>query len=64
MKNPAIDGGQLDEALAKICAEARDGLRHGHFKLAVTCTLGNKGVRELVLEAGKTYRYRIAKEEL
>jgi hypothetical protein len=51
-------------AMAKIDAEVRDGLKHGHFEITITCSVGNRGVRELVVKAGKHHRFRITEEEL
>lgn len=64
MESTSVDRGQLVKAMAKIDAEVRDGLKHGHFEITITCSVGNKGVRELVVKAGKNHRYRIAAEEL
>ena len=58
------DSSQLAKAMAKIASEVRDGLDHGHFEIAITCTVANTGIRDLVVKAGKSYRYRITKEEL
>jgi|HubBroStandDraft_6_1064221.scaffolds.fasta_scaffold32949_5 hypothetical protein len=64
MEGTSVDRGQLVTAMKKIDAEVRDGLKHGHFEITITCSVGNKGVRELVLKAGKNHRYRIAFEDL
>jgi len=57
------DHNQLSKAMAKISAEVRDGLKHGHFGFTIEGTIGNAGVRELVIKAGKNHRFRISKEE-
>ena len=65
MQSPvSTDRGQLAKAMAKIEAEVREGLRHGHFEITIASTVGNEGVRELVVKAGKNHRFRIAKDEL
>lgn len=56
--------GQLTKAMEKIEAVVRDGLKHGHFKTEIECSLAGKGVRELVVKAGNSYQYRITEEEL
>jgi hypothetical protein len=56
--------GQLAKAMEKIEAVVRDGLKHGHFKTEIECTLAGKRVRELVVKAGNSYQYRITEEEL
>ena len=55
--------GQLAKAMAKLEAELRDGLKHGFFDVTIACRMLNKGDRELVIKAGKIYRYTITEEE-
>lgn len=57
------DGGQLTRAMKKIEAEVREGLRHGHFEIEILSSVANEGTRDLVLKAGKNYRFRIPKDE-
>lgn len=54
----------LARAIAKIEAEVRDGVTHGHFDLTVSCKIANNGKRELVVKAGKNHKYLIPEEEL
>jgi hypothetical protein len=63
MESTSVDCAQLAKAMAKIDAEVREGLKHGHFEITVTCRIANKGTRELVVKAGKNHRYLIAEEE-
>ena len=63
MEGTTVDRGQLVKAMAKIDAEVRDGLKHGHFEITITCRIANKGARELVVKAGKNHRYLITEEE-
>ena len=60
----ASGGPQLREALQRIDEIVLDGLRHGHFDYSIRSTIGNKGRRELVLVAGKSYKFTIPKDEL
>lgn len=59
MKDAGMDGDQLDEALAKICDIVRDGVKRGHFRMTVTCSVAKRGVRHLVVEPGDNHFYRI-----
>lgn len=61
---PTSEAGTLAKAIAKIEAEVREGVSHGHFDLAISCKIGNSGKRELVIKAGKNHRYLIPDEEL
>jgi len=54
----------IDKAIAKIESEVRDGVRHGHFDLTISCTVRNSGKRELVVKAGKNHMYVIPEDEL
>jgi hypothetical protein len=53
----------LDKALARLIAELRDGLRHGHFELAVSCEIIGHEKRRLTLRVGKSYQFVIPKDE-
>ncbi len=55
---------QLDRFLDALTTSVRSGLRHGFFKLRVTgkITKGNK--REVVVEAGNTYKFTIPPDEI
>ena len=55
---------QLDKALTKLMSEVREGLRHGFFEYHVRCEIVNGHKRQLVLEAGKKYKFTILEEEL
>lgn len=61
---PTSEAGTLAKAIAKIEAEVREGVSHGHFDLAISCKIGNSGKRELVIKAGKNHRYLIPDDEL
>ena len=41
-----------------------DGLRHGHFRCAISSVIGKGNRRELVIEAGKSHKFNIPEEEL
>ena len=63
-RKPISTSATLTKAIAKIEAEVRDGVTHGHFDLAISCKIGNGGKRELVVKAGKNHRFLIPEEEL
>jgi len=41
-----------------------DGLQHGHFRVAISSTIGKGNRRELVIEAGKSHKFTIPEDEL
>jgi hypothetical protein len=63
-KKPNPETSAVAKAVAKIEAEVRDGLNHGHFDLGISCRITNSGKRELVVKAGKNYRFLIPENEL
>ena len=36
-----------------------EGIKHGHFDYSLTCELGTKGRRLLIVKAGKTHKFTI-----
>lgn len=60
----AAGGPQFREAVHRIQDVILDGLRHGHFRYAISSTIGKGNKRELVIEAGKSHRFTIPEEEL
>ena len=63
-KPPICETNVLATAIAKIESEVREGVSHGHFDLAISCKIGNGGKRELLVKAGKNYKYLIPEDEL
>ncbi len=57
-------GPQLREALDRIGQIVLDGLRHGHFRCAISSGIGKGNRRDLVIEAGKSHKFTIPEEEL
>ena len=41
-----------------------DGLRHGHFRCAISSGIGKGNRRELVIEAGKSHKFTIPEDEV
>jgi len=63
-KRPIPDASALAKAMAKIEAEVREGLTHGHFDFSISCKIANSGRRELLVKAGKNHRFLIPESEL
>jgi len=63
-KKPNPETSALARAMAKIEAEVREGVSHGHFDLAISCKISNSGKRELLVKAGKNHRFLIPESEL
>ena len=57
-------GGQLCEALDRLRSLVVDGLKHGFFDYSISCEIGNKGRRQLVIRAGKSHKFTIPEDEL
>ena len=55
---------QLERVRVKLMSEVEEGLRHGFFKYTLTSEIGKDGKRQLVLEAGKKYKFTIPADEL
>ena len=57
-------GGQVREALDRLRGLVIEGLKHGFFDYSISCEVGNKGRRQLVIRAGKSHKFTIPKEDL
>jgi hypothetical protein len=57
-------GPQFREAFDRLVQIVLDGLRHGHFRCAISGGIGKGNRRELVIEAGKSHKFTIPEEEL
>jgi hypothetical protein len=57
-------GPQFREAFDRLMQIVLDGLRHGHFRCAISCVVGKGNRRELVIEAGKSHKFTVPEEEL
>ena len=68
-KSPSLDavetgGPQLREALDRMARIVLDGLCHGHFRCTIASVIGKNNRRDLVIEAGKSYKFTIPEEDL
>jgi hypothetical protein len=57
-------GPQFREAFEHLVQIVLDGLRHGHFRSAISGGIGKGNRRELLIEAGKSHKFTIPEEEL
>ena len=57
-------GGQMREALNQLDGLVIDGLKHGFFNYSISCQVGKKGQRQLVICAGKSYKFTIPEDDL
>ena len=57
-------GAQMGEALDCLNRLLVDGLKHGFFEYSMSCELGKKGQRQLVIRAGKSHRFTIPEADL
>lgn len=55
---------QLEKAIAKVTSELREGLKHGFFDYRLRGEIVSGRKRQLVLEAGKKYKFTISEEEV
>ncbi len=58
------NGGQMCEALDRLRGLVVDGLKHGFFDYSISCEVGNKGRRQLVIRAGKSHKFTIPEDDL
>jgi hypothetical protein len=57
-------GDQVREALERLRGLVVDGLKHGFFDYSISCEVGNKGKRQLVIRAGKSHKFTIPEDEV
>ena len=57
-------GDQVREALDRLRSLVVDGLKHVFFDYSISCEVGNKGKRQLVIRAGKSHKFTIPEDEL
>ncbi len=56
--------GQVLAALDRLRSLVVDGLKHGFFDYSISCEIGNKGRRQLVIRAGKSHKFTIPEDDL
>ena len=57
-------GPQYREVLERLVHIVLDGLRHGHFRCAISSIIGKGNRREVVIEEGKSHKFTIPEDEL
>jgi hypothetical protein len=57
-------GPQFRETVNRLVQVVLDGLRHGHFRCAISGDIGKGNRRELIIEAGKSHKFTIPEDEL
>ena len=57
-------GGPVREALDRLRGLVIEGLKHGFFDYSISCEVGKKGRRQLVIRAGKSHKFTIPEEDL
>ena len=64
-QNPGYGyGSQMREALDRLRGLIIDGLKHGFFDYSISCEVGTKGRRQLVIRAGMSHKFTIPEDEL
>jgi len=64
-KSPECDGNdQLRDAFDHLSQLILDGLAHGFFDYSISCEIGGKRRRQLLIRAGKSHKFIISEEEL
>jgi len=53
----------IDRAISRVLAEIHEGLRHGYFEFTLTCEVIGQERRRLILRAGKSHQFVIAKDD-
>ena len=56
--------GQVREALDYLEGLVIEGLKHGFFDYSIACEIAKGGKRELMIRAGKSYKFTIAEDEM
>ena len=54
----------FEKFIQKLTAEIQEGLRHGFFEYRLTSEIIKDGKRQLILEAGKKYKFIICADEV
>jgi hypothetical protein len=63
--HPGENGGpQVRDALDCLEGLVVDGLKHGFFDYSIACEIKNGGKRNLVIRAGKNYKFTVPAEEV
>jgi hypothetical protein len=61
---PKIYSEHVRDALDCLEGVVVDGLQHGFFQCSIEGEIGNGGKRQVVIRAGKSYKFTIREDEL
>ena len=65
MEKISVDSGnQFRQAMSKMDQLVTESIKHGHFKMTVEGQIGKGKRREVIINAGKEYKYTIPVNEL
>jgi hypothetical protein len=64
IKSDDTYGPQARDAINRLIDVVLEGLRHGHFRCAITSAIGKHNKRDLVIEAGKSHKFTIPEDNL
>jgi hypothetical protein len=57
-------GPQFREVCDRLLQAVLDGLRHGHFRCAISSAIGKDKRREILIEVGKSHKFTVPEDEL
>jgi hypothetical protein len=57
-------GPQFRAAMDRLLEIFLEGLRHGHFRFAISSSIGKGNRREVLIEAGKSHKFTIPEDEM
>jgi hypothetical protein len=55
---------ELDTAKERLLQELSDGLKHGFFEYTLICEVVHGRKRQLIIKAGKSYKFTINEDDL
>ncbi|MFB3778736.1 MAG: hypothetical protein ACE141_14045 [Bryobacteraceae bacterium] len=62
VKSPSRCHHTVEEVLEKLAALVRSGIAHGYFEITVAGADGKAGATEVIITAGKKFRFVVPKE--
>ena len=55
---------EVADVLSFIERKIVEGIKHGHFDITITCAMGNKKQRELLVKPGKKHKFNIPADKV
>jgi hypothetical protein len=62
VKSPCRPQHTVEEVLDKLAALVRSGIAHGYFEITVSGADGKAGSTEVIITAGKKFRFVLSKQ--